>query len=86
MISFCDAFSNSNSIAVYTCLHRHHHRHYNHNHHHRHRHQGIVRVESLEDACAYIPTVVRRVKREYLERTYAVELPPLPSPQLGNDY
>jgi len=33
----------------------------------------VVRVEHLEDAWEFIPNVLDRVKREYLEKTYKIE-------------
>ena len=35
--------------------------------------QGVVRIENLLDPTVHIPEVMRRVKREYLCKTYDIE-------------
>eukprot|EP01133_Synstelium_polycarpum_P003435 gene3435-3900_t len=34
--------------------------------------KGVVRVENLEDATEYIPEVLKRIKKEYLMKTYGI--------------
>ena len=36
--------------------------------------KGVVRVEMVDQPYDYIPTVLTRVKREYLARTYRIEV------------
>ena len=36
--------------------------------------KGVVRVEMVDQPYDYIPTVLARVKREYLARTYRIEV------------
>eukprot|EP01132_Coremiostelium_polycephalum_P010090 gene10090-12376_t len=34
--------------------------------------KGVVRVENLEDATEYIPEVLKRIKKEYIVKTYGI--------------